>query len=93
MIRECSACGEKFNDQSRAKTLAGGLITHCPDCSEEHEVRYIGLQAADGKQSQVAIMKFESTKDREAYLRFWQNNSGLHKGKSVRPSFINYAGS
>lgn len=47
-------------------------------------MRYAGVQAADGKQSQATILKFESNSDRARYLSFWQNNSGLHKSKSCQ---------
>lgn len=59
-------------------------MNECPNCSEETAVKYLGLQSADGKQSQATILKFSSDKDREIYLAFWQNNSGLHKGKSCQ---------
>lgn len=32
----------------------------------------------------VTILSFSSKEDREKYLSFWQNNSGLHKGKSCQ---------
>lgn len=78
----CKFCGDEFDLNSRAKKEAGGLANSCPDCSVETTTKYAGVQAADGKQSQATILKFESDKDKERYLRFWQNNSGMHKGKS-----------
>lgn len=84
MIRNCIICSEEFNDQSVQKQRVGGLITTCPDCSEDNVVKYVGIQAADGKQSQVTIMQFSSEKDKENYLSFWKNNSGFHKGKSCQ---------
>lgn len=84
MIRECQECGGEFDTHSPEKKKAGGLITHCPECSEESAVKYVGLQAADGKQSQATILKFESDKDKDAYIRFWKNNTGFHKGKSCQ---------
>ncbi|CAB4196850.1 hypothetical protein UFOVP1290_370 [uncultured Caudovirales phage] len=80
----CIYCGEEFDLMSPGKVKAGGKITECPDCSEEHTIKYAGVQAADGKQAQATILKFESDSDRQAYLAFWQNNSGLHKGKSCQ---------
>jgi hypothetical protein len=84
MIRNCIICSEEFNDQSPEKMKVGGLITTCVDCSEDNVVKYVGIQAADGKQSQVTIMQFESNSDKNKYLDFWKNNSGFHKGKSCQ---------
>ncbi len=84
MIKECAICDEEFDLNSKEKKLAGGLATHCPTCSEENVVKYAGVQAADGKQAQATILKFKSTEDRARYISFWQNNSGLHKGKSCQ---------
>lgn len=80
----CSECDIDFDLHSLAKRQVGGNRNHCPDCAEENAVKYIGLQAADGKQSQATILKFMSNNDRETYLKFWQNNTGLHKGKSCQ---------
>lgn len=81
-MRNCEICGDEFDLNSPAKMKAGGLSIHCPDCSEETAIKYAGVQAADGKQNQATILKFSSEKDKEKYIAFWQNNSGLHKGKS-----------
>jgi hypothetical protein len=78
----CKICDEYFDHNSIEKKKSGGLITTCPDCSEETTVKYVGVSSADGKQAQATILKFESEQDKERYIRFWQNNSGLHKGKS-----------
>lgn len=77
-------CGEEFNSISPEKRKVGGLINHCPDCSNEPVIKYIGLQAADGKQSQATILKFNNNKDKETYMRFWKNNTGYNKGKSCQ---------
>lgn len=82
MLRECIECGESFDLNSSEKRRVGGKINCCVNCSEETVVRYAGVQAADGKQSQATILKFNSEQDRNKYLSFWQNNSGLHKGRS-----------
>lgn len=84
MIRQCIHCEEIYDTDSPEKRRAGGRINECPDCSEETVVRYAGVQAADGKQSQATILKFDSDGDRESYLRFWRNNSGFNKGKSCQ---------
>ena len=84
MIRTCVVCDEPFDPNSAEKQKSGGLITHCADCSEEIEVKYVGLQSADGKQSQATILKFESEEDKKTYIRFWRNNTGMNKGKSCQ---------
>lgn len=84
LIISCMECQEEFNLYSQAKIKAGGLRNQCSNCAVESTTRYAGVQAADGKQSQITILKFESDLDRETYLKFWQNNSGLHKSKSCQ---------
>lgn len=79
---QCIDCEMEFDPLSPAKRRAGGRLHHCPDCAVEVAVRYAGVQAADGKQAQAAILKFQSESDKRAYLAFWQNNIGMHKGKS-----------
>jgi hypothetical protein len=83
-MRVCAVCDIEFSSNSPEKRQAGGKINECPECSEETVVKYAGLQSADGKQAQATILKFSSEKDKEAYLEFWKNNSGLHKGKSCQ---------
>lgn len=77
---ECSECGFEFDSQSPEKKRAGGRISTCADCSEETAVKYAGVQAADGKQSQATILKFDSDEDKKKYLEFWANNSGKNRG-------------
>lgn len=84
LIKTCIHCGDHFNLNSPEKIKAGGKCTECPDCSEEPVVKYAGVQAADGKQAQATILKFDSQQDKDKYISFWQNNSGLHKGKSCQ---------
>jgi DNA-directed RNA polymerase subunit RPC12/RpoP len=84
MIKVCVECGEEFDLHSSEKNRAGGKINNCPDCSVETAIRYAGFQAADGKQSQATILKFNSEQDKKAYISFWQNNSGYHKSKSCQ---------
>lgn len=83
-IITCSICGFDFDLFSPEKRRVGGKAIHCEDCSEEVAVKYAGVQSADGKASQATILKFSSSKDRDSYISFWQNNSGLHKGKSCQ---------
>lgn len=83
-FRECIHCNGEFDPNSAAKRQAGGKINECPDCSEESTIKYAGVQAADGKQAQATILKFESEKDKQRYLAFWKNNSGFNKGKSCQ---------
>lgn len=80
----CIHCEEEFDLLSTAKHLVGGRINECPECSQEETIKYAGVQAADGKQTQATILKFESEKDRNSYLEFWKNNSGMNKGKSCQ---------
>lgn len=87
MMRECTECGGEFDPRSKAKRIVGGLSTHCPDCSEETEVRYFGTSAGEGKQASVQVLKFASQKDRDAYQRYWKASSGLNTGKQCQMAF------
>lgn len=84
MMRECVHCNAEFDSNSIAKKKAGGKINECPDCADEQTVKYAGVQAADGKQSQATILKFNSEADKKNYISFWRNNSGFNKGKSCQ---------
>ena len=90
MIRECVHCEADFNVNSFAKKQAGGKINECPDCVEELQtetaVRYLGLQAGDGKTNALSIVAFESNEDRENYSKAWKAVTGFHKGKSCHLS-------
>ena len=90
MIKECVHCGVDFNSNSYAKRMAGGKINECPDCVEElgteTAVKYLGLQAGDGKTNALSIVAFESSEDRESYSRAWKAVTGFHKGKSCHLS-------
>lgn len=83
-IIECKNCGDEFDVHSPAKIKKGGLYNLCVNCAEETEVKYAGVQSADGKQSQATILKFKSEEDKNKYINFWQNNSGLHKSRSCQ---------
>jgi len=84
-IISCKSCGFDFDLLSPEKRKRGGLINVCVDCLEEEDVvKYAGVQAADGKQSQATILKFNNQKDKERYISFWKNNSGWNKGKSCQ---------
>lgn len=83
-ILNCKNCSCEYDLHSSEKKKVGGYIYLCPDCSQENVIKYVGVQAADGKQAQATILKFESEADKLAYMAFWQNNSGLHKGKSCQ---------
>ena len=84
MIRVCVECQNEFDTTSKEKRRIGGMITHCPDCSEETVTRYAGVQNSDGKQAGVTVLKFNNESDRAAYLEFWKVNSGMYKGKSCQ---------
>lgn len=81
---ECVVCGDNFDLHSTAKRRVGGKRSECPSCAVETTVKYAGVQAADGKQSQATILKFTSEQDKSSYIAFWQNNSGYHKSKSCQ---------
>lgn len=83
-IRICQVCEVSFDLFSSEKIRAGGKINECHNCCSEETVKYLGIQAADGKQSQASILKFSSKKDREAYSSFWRNNSGINVSKSCQ---------
>lgn len=84
MVKTCVHCGVDFNINDPAKKRAGGKINECPDCSDEPETRYLGLQSADGKANGVTILKFESNEDRKAYMEMWRVNSGMLVGKQCQ---------
>ena len=90
MIRKCVHCDIDFNTNSTAKRNAGGKINECADCVEElgteTAVKYLGLQAGDGKSNALSIVAFESKEDREGYSRAWKAVTGFHKGKSCQLS-------
>ena len=91
--RDCVHCDVRFDTRSYAKKKAGGKINECPDCVEElgteQAVKYLGLQAGDGKAAAISIVAFESTEDRDSYSRAWKAVTGFHKGKSCHLSGSN----
>ena len=58
-IMTCVHCEAEFDLHSPVKLKAGGKVNECVECSEEGVVKYVGLQAADGKQSQVQILSLD----------------------------------
>jgi NAD-dependent SIR2 family protein deacetylase len=84
MIRECIHCEGTFDTDSPAKKRAGGRINECPECTGEDVPRYLGVASGDGKMASISILAFNNKADREQYKAFWQNNSGLHKGKECQ---------
>ena len=84
MIRECLACGVDFELNSPEKKRAGGLAIHCPDCSEETVVKHAGVQSADGKQAGVTVLAFRKPEDREDFLSFWKQATGMYTGKNCQ---------
>lgn len=83
-IMICKICEDEFDLNSQEKRKAGGLANCCPDCSTETTIKYAGVQAADGKQSQATILKFNSELDKTKYISFWKNNSGFFKNKGCQ---------
>ena len=90
MIKTCIHCDMDFNLRSRHKRQAGGKVNECPDCvielGTERTVKYLGLQAGDGKSAGISIVAFESQEDRTAYSKAWKAVTGFHKGKSCHLS-------
>ena len=84
MLMSCIECECSFDPRSPAKQRAGGRINQCPDCSTESTVKYLGLQAGDGKQAALTVLAFNSSSDRERYSSFYRNNAGYHRGKSCQ---------
>ncbi len=87
MNKVCVECDALFDPQSREKRRAGGLSIHCPDCSYDDTVRYLGISAGEGKQASVQVLKFDSEGDREQYKRYWAASSGLNTGKQCQMQF------
>ena len=91
--RICKHCEYEFDSRSTEKRKAGGLINECPDCVDElgteTTVKYLGLQAGDGKSTAISIVAFESDEDRHNYARAWKSVTGFHKGKSCHLSGSN----
>ena len=63
----CIHCEFEFDINSTEKRSAGGKINECADCSEENVIKYAGVQAADGKQAQATILKFDSEADKKQF--------------------------
>ena len=88
--KTCVHCDITFDLNSTAKKRAGGKINECADCVEElgteTAVKYLGLQAGDGKTNALSIVAFESNEDRQAYSSAWKVVTGFHKGKSCHLS-------
>ena len=93
MIKSCVHCEIEFDVHSPIKRKVGGKINECPDCVEElgteTAVKYLGLQAGDGKSNALSIVAFETPEDREGYSRAWKSVTGYHKGKSCHLSGSN----
>lgn len=86
MIRKCVECGDEFDDSSEEKRRVGGKIFHCPDCSEETAVRYVGVQNAAGKQAGCTVVALESESEARAFLDDWRRCSGSLVNASRRAS-------
>ena len=83
-MTECKICGADFDINSPDKKRSGGLSVHCPECSRESSVRYLGVSSGDGKIPTIGILKFDSREDRDAYHNMWKVNSGMTVGKSCQ---------
>ena len=90
MKRTCVYCEVEFDLNCTAKKRVGGKINECADCVEELQtetaVKYLGLQAGDGKTNALSIVAFESSEDRASYSKAWKAVTGFHKGKSCHLS-------
>lgn len=80
----CTECDSSFDSNSKEKKRAGGLINHCPDCSEETSVKVVAVSGSDGKMAGIEILRFETEEDKKQYIEFWRINSGIYKGKSCQ---------
>lgn len=65
----CAECQDEFNPNDPSRIKLGGKRIHCSDCCQETVTKYLGLQAGDGKQTQVQILAFDSSNDREKYKK------------------------
>jgi len=83
-MRVCVVCEEVFDVRSARKREVGGLAIHCPDCSEERAVRVVGVAAGDGKQASVSIIRPQTQRDRVAFLAYWHQAVGMHRGKECQ---------
>jgi hypothetical protein len=80
----CVVCDGEFDHRSQQKKMAGGKINECPECSDEPEIKVLGLANGDGKQSQTTILKFDSKEDRETFKAYWHSAIGMDRGKSCQ---------
>lgn len=83
-MADCIECGIEYDRNGPEKRRSGGLITHCPDCSEETVARHAGVMSGDGKQAGVTILSFGSTGQRDAFVTYWKAATGLHTGKNCQ---------
>lgn len=88
-IKNCKHCQEDFNLDSPEKRAIGGYINECPWCVEElggdqSPPKYLGVQAGNGKMTDITILQFEDEATRQTYQKAWRNNSGQNKGKSCQ---------
>lgn len=84
----CKSCDAEFDLRSPEKRRAGGLATQCPDCSEETEVRHLGVGDGVGKQTAIQILAFESETDRSKFTRYWHAATGMHNGKACHMAYL-----
>jgi hypothetical protein len=87
MMRTCTECEADYDPFSVEKRRAGGKITVCPECAYDPVVKYVGVSAGEGKMGTVQVLKFNSNKDREAYMKFWKASSGMNTGKNCQMQF------
>jgi len=80
-MRVCTICNGEYDENSRAKQLAGGKLIHCPDCSRETAVKFVAVSNAAGKTAGLEILAFESEDDKRKYLRYWHAVTGANKSK------------
>lgn len=83
-MRVCVECDVEYDPRSPQKRAVGGLISHCPECSEETVAKHAGVTAGDGKQAGVQVLAFESPQAREGFLSYWKAATGLYTGKQCQ---------
>ena len=68
---------------SRKEASGWFAKNHCADCAEETTVPYLAVKSANGKMSDLTILQFESSADRNRYKSAWLNNTAITRASHV----------